>query len=218
MALKTPLIPITFLFVLMFALTGTPAGAQSIMLNAEQKTTLKKISAYLNKVTTLKARFVQRTSKGGYGEGDVWVWRPGRFRFEYDPPNPFLLVADTRMIGYYDFELEEASFIPLGSSPASFFLSKNVDFFRKEISIVGYRETADTVQVAVIETGEAEDGQLSLVFTKNPIELLNWTIVDGKGLSTTVTLIRPKYGVKVNKDMFWAKEMRWMVQRIGEKK
>src|SRR3712207_6871131 len=36
-----------------------------------------------------------------------WIWRPGRMRFEYDPPEPLLLVASHGQFLLYDRELRQ---------------------------------------------------------------------------------------------------------------
>ena len=71
------------------------AGAQTAAAVAnEDQETLARLIDYLNRIDTLKSRFVQVSSNGGYAEGDLYLDRPGRMRFEYDPPHPALLIAN----------------------------------------------------------------------------------------------------------------------------
>src|SRR5437879_4597889 len=49
---------------------------------------LQRIAAYLNGIRTMTARFRQVANNGGVSAGKLWVARPGRRRFEYDPPTP----------------------------------------------------------------------------------------------------------------------------------
>ena len=59
----------------------------------EQKAQLDKISAYLNGIHSLKARFVQIGPEGGTDQGTLYIQKPGQIRFEYNPPSPLLVVA-----------------------------------------------------------------------------------------------------------------------------
>ena len=49
---------------------------------------ITRIEAYLNALTTLHARFLQVAPDGGLSGGQAWLWRPGRLRFQYEPPAP----------------------------------------------------------------------------------------------------------------------------------
>lgn len=208
-----------FRLVVGLLLMSVAAGAQAkpAPLTGQQQAMLDRTADYLNGVKTLKARFTQRSSRGAVITGDVWIWRPGRFRFEYDPPNPFLLVADAKMVGYYDFARQESSFIPLAASPAAFFLRQRVTFDDPDITVTGFNEDKATVRVSLVQSGEAEEGSLTLSFSKDPLVLSGWTIVGGDGVATTVAIDTLDVGVKVTKDMFLAKEIQWMAPRMGMK-
>ena len=66
-----------------------PAPAQAA-LEADKAATLRKVERYLNDIASMRARFVQVSSNGAYAEGEVFIRRPGRMRFEYDPPEAAL--------------------------------------------------------------------------------------------------------------------------------
>src|SRR3972149_442219 len=96
---------------------------------------------YLNDLSTLRARFVQISSNGTYAEGEVIVARPGRLRFEYDPPTPVLLIANGLSLLFYDRELKQASFLPLWETPLWFLI-------REEVKL------SDDLQVTAVERGQ----------------------------------------------------------------
>src|SRR4029077_11927136 len=54
---------------------------------------LARIETYLDGLRTLKAHFLQAAPNGAITQGPAWLDRPGRMRFQYDPPSPLLLVA-----------------------------------------------------------------------------------------------------------------------------
>jgi outer membrane lipoprotein-sorting protein len=57
---------------------GLPAQAAEVPLD--------KLSNYINSLTTAEARFVQTNADGSTAKGRIIIQRPGRARFEYDPP------------------------------------------------------------------------------------------------------------------------------------
>ena len=81
------------------ALAAAPAWAA---LTPEEAEAVSKVQRYLNGISTLQSRFVQISSNGAYAEGEVFIRRPGRMRFEYDPPHPVLLIADGTNLLYYE--------------------------------------------------------------------------------------------------------------------
>jgi hypothetical protein len=83
-------------------------GPPAATLTEADRADLARIEAYLNGLRTLRARFLQIAWNGAVAEGTAWIWRPGRMRFEYDPPEPLLLVADANQFLMYDRELRAA--------------------------------------------------------------------------------------------------------------
>ena len=78
---------------------------------ADGKTLLKQ---FLQGLNTLEADFqqiVDQPEDSGvlYSSGTFYLKRPGRLRWEYNPPNNQLIVADGKRIWLYDKELEQVS-------------------------------------------------------------------------------------------------------------
>src|SRR5580692_2210490 len=106
--LSTALLPLG-----MAARAAPPAAA----LSAQDQADIARIEAYLNSIRTLKAHFLQVAPNGGISEGTAWLERPGRMRFQYDPPAPFLLIAAHGQLIFHDSSLGQNSNIPLGRTP-----------------------------------------------------------------------------------------------------
>ena len=69
---------------------------------------------FLQGLTTLQAEFQQtleQPDKGGvlFSSGTFYLKRPGQLRWEYNPPNDQLIVADGRRIWLFDKELDQVS-------------------------------------------------------------------------------------------------------------
>ena len=74
-----------------------------------QAAAIERVEAYLNSVKTLSARFLQIDAAGTVTHGQLYLRRPGRLRFEYDPPSPLLLVADGVWLILHDKELDQVN-------------------------------------------------------------------------------------------------------------
>src|SRR5215472_9638692 len=77
------------LLILTGGLAAAPIRAEPaplpIPLTQQDQADLQRIAAYLGGITTMYARFYQYSANGGTASGQVWMERPGRMRFEYNP-------------------------------------------------------------------------------------------------------------------------------------
>jgi hypothetical protein len=64
--------------------------------DAKQRALVDRVSAYLSSVRTLSGDFVQVGSDGRRTEGQFYLQKPGRIRFEYEPPSPIELALPAR--------------------------------------------------------------------------------------------------------------------------
>lgn len=179
------------LSLLIFApLFGGPAFAQAPPAPAapgESADALQEIEAYLNSIESLQGRFVQTTSRGTRAEGDFALVRPGRIRFDYDPPEPTLLVADGMNFVIYDRELERATMVPLSRTPLWLLLRREIDL-EDGLDILNVHQDEEYLAVLVRQSDAPEEGTIELVFRRDPIELRLWEVVDAQGIRTQVAL------------------------------
>ena len=59
--------------------------------DANQKAQAARVSAYLSSLSTLVGNFVQVGPDGSKTKGDFYIQKPGKVRFEYDPPSPIAI-------------------------------------------------------------------------------------------------------------------------------
>ena len=162
---------------------------------------LQRIAAYLNGIRTMTARFRQVANNGGASAGKLWVARPGRMRFEYDPPTPITLIADATYVYYWDKELKEASKYELRSTPAWFLLRDPISF-GSDVVVTRFEHIGPAVAVTVVESAQPDAGSLTLVFTENPLSLRQWIVVDQQGKTTTVMVSDLQFGMALDPTLF----------------
>ncbi len=160
------------------------------------------ISDWLNRLETARARITQINPDGTISTGKLYIRRPGRMRFEYDPPNAALVIAGGGNVAIFDFKSNEPpQQYPLKRTPLSVILARDVDLTRdKMITDHSFDGTATTIRAQDPE--HPEIGYIDLVFTDNPIELRQWVITDQDGNKTTVILGDLETGIPLPDSLF----------------
>lgn len=170
----------TFLAPLLVALTALPAMAQQL--------SLSEISSYLNSLTTLEADFTQINADQTISTGVIKINRPGRARFEYNPPDETLVIAGGQQLAVFDGKSNTGpEQYPLRETPLNLILAANVDLNRSGM-VVGHSYDGTATIVVAQDPDHPEYGNIKLMFTGKPVELRQWVITDGSGSETAVIL------------------------------
>jgi outer membrane lipoprotein-sorting protein len=168
---------------------GASAWAQiaPAPLSAADQALVSQVQTYLNGQTALTANFLQVAADGSTRSGKAWLQRPGKMRFEYDPPDPQLLVAGYGLLVYHDPQLGQTTNIPLGSTPLGILLDQHV-VLSGGVTVTKVTRQPGELDLTVIRTGKAAEGSLTLVFGTDPLELRQWVVNDAQGRQTRVSL------------------------------
>lgn len=189
------------LVVLAVLVTGArPAAA--LELDSAAKADIARIEDYLNRLDTLQARFLQFSSNGDYAGGQIFIWRPGRMRIEYDPPVPVLIVVDGTWLIYHDRKLEQVSHVLLSSTLAGILVADDISLLSEELEVTGFENSANVLRVTLVKAEDPLEGSLTLVFSDNPLVLKKWHITDAQGITTTVSLLDTQFGLPLNPELF----------------
>ncbi len=166
---------------------------QPLALTAQDRTDLARIETYLNSLKALKARFLQVAPDGSTSEGNAWLQRPGRMRFEYDKPSPFLLVAGFGSAVFYDKQLNQTTSVPLGTTPLGILLADNFKL-SGDLTVTAIQRLPGQIQVTTTRTSSPADGSLTLVFADQPLALRQWAVMDAQRQETRVSLFSIQLG------------------------
>lgn len=164
---------------------------------------LDAISAYFNALSTLEARFTQYNADGSRSTGTLYIKRPGRARFEYDPPEKALVMVGGGQLAIFDGKSNSGTpeQYPLSKTPLNVILERRVDLARREAIVAhGGDETATTV--IAMDPENPDYGRIALVFGGDPIKLLEWTTEDATGAQTRVVLDDLKSGHDLSSFLF----------------
>jgi outer membrane lipoprotein-sorting protein len=168
---------------------------------ARHEELVHRLEHYLSDLTTIAADFSQVAPDGSLTNGKFYLERPGRMRWQYNPPTPILMVADGKVLTYYDYELEQVNYIPLDSTLIGFLAEPQISFS----GYVGLRtieEQNDAIRVTIAERGKPGDGELMLEFSDKPLTLRNMVVTDATHQVTSVSLNNAQFGVKLDRELF----------------
>jgi outer membrane lipoprotein-sorting protein len=162
---------------------STPAG-----LTAGDQALIDQANAYLQGLEQVKGRFEQTSPRGSVSTGDLYVQRPGKARFAYDPQYGLLVVADGKTISIYDSRLKTFDRAPLNATPLSMLLSHEVRLDR-DVAILRVDRYADYFALTLRDTTGRAEGRIVLYFNMNPISLRGWTVIDAQGKQTQIRVL-----------------------------
>jgi outer membrane lipoprotein-sorting protein len=171
------------------ALALTPlatAQAQS-GLSEDDQAAVAQATAYLENLNQVQGRFVQTDWRGTQSQGQFFLQRPGRARFVYDPPSSLLVVADGHNVSTFDPRLKTFDRYPLGSTPLSLFLAKDVRFDRG-VAITHVDETGGGFTLAARDAAHPNQGEVVLTFSTSPLRLREWQLTDRQGHTTDLRI------------------------------
>lgn len=177
------------------------AEAIAAKLRGQDSKDVKRIESYLNAMKTLRAGFLQVSSKGGVATGKLYLARPGKMRFEYDPPAQIMLVADGVFLIYIDKELEQVTHLWLNKTPIGFLVKEDIKL-NGDVTLTHFSRGSNILHATLARTEEPEQGAITMIFSDKPLALRKWTVTDAQGVKTTVTLSNLESGITINPELF----------------
>jgi outer membrane lipoprotein-sorting protein len=170
--------------------------AVAAVLSPDDQALVDKAAGYLTALGEVKGRFVQTDARGGTSGGELFLARPGRARFAYDPPSSQLVVSDGHSVFVSDPRLKTFDRYPLGATPLSLFLAKDVRLDRG-VEVVRVDHLGDGFSLTARDARHPRSGLLSLSFSDHPLRLTEWRLTTAQGQVTTVriTSLEPTSGL-----------------------
>ncbi|MGA8499555.1 MAG: outer membrane lipoprotein carrier protein LolA [Xanthobacteraceae bacterium] len=180
---------------------GGPAQTTTAF-DAKQRATLDRISLYLSSVQTMVGNFVQVGPDGGKTQGTFYIQKPGKVRFEYNPPTPIDIIADGSSVVVRDRNLATQDLYPLSQTPLRYLLADRIDVLR-DTDVISVTSD-DTFVTVVIEEKQLVVGtsRLMIMFDAKDLALKQWTVTDPQGLDTTVAVFNLDATKKPDPNLF----------------
>jgi outer membrane lipoprotein-sorting protein len=178
---------------------GSPDGAGD---ESRQRALVDRVNTYLSNISTLVGDFVQVGPDGARTEGQFYIQKPGKVRFEYKPPSRIDVIADGQSVVVRDRKLATQDLYPLSQTPLRFLLSDHIDL-QRDTNLVSV--AADDVFVTLVVEDKQQfvgNNRLMLMFGAKDFQLRQWTVTDPQGYDTTVAVYNLDTKTKPDPDLF----------------
>jgi len=178
-----------------------PAPSASAPLTPQDREDVARAEQYLNSITTLEAQFLQVAERGAALSGQFYIKRPGKLRFQYDPPARIQIVADGSQVTYYDADSDQISQLPTGLTVAKFLVAPRINL-SGDLIVTKVERDAALLQITAVQARAPTEGQVVLTFGDKPLQLRRWTVIDGRNRAISITLTNLKTGGALKDDLF----------------
>jgi len=172
-------------------------------LDATQQADLKRITDTWNAIRTVQGGFSQVDSNGGQSTGVFYIKKPGRFRFDYNPPEQLTVVADGYTVAVEDRKLETQDRYPLVETPLSVMVDENISLNRPDLQILNVERRGDAIVVHLKSTKEDAQGDLLIAFNQADLSLMYWVVRDPQGTQVTVRVGNVTQGMAIDARKFF---------------
>ena len=170
-------------------------------LTEEESAVVREISAKLAGIQTMNGEFIQFNPDGSQQQGKFFIARPGKVRFQYDPPTTISVVADGKSVLVFDKKLQTYDIWPLSQTPLRLLLDSSLDLATSD-KVTRVSVQPDLVEVELHDETRFSSGTLNLIFDRGTYELRQWTVTDQQGLQTMVALYNVETGNQLAGNLF----------------
>ncbi len=185
-----------------YAQQATP----TVLEGAARAEGLAQANRSLNAFQRLQGRFVQQSPGGTRATGMFYLQRPGRLRFEYDPPATLLIVADGSVVAMRDTELRTTERTPIRSTPLNIILGETINLER-DARILRVSRAGPWLMITARDRRGQTDGQISLQFFGPNAELRSWDVIDATGARTRISLTDITQPTSFDRSLFRLEDM-----------
>lgn len=171
----------------------SPAGAQSAA-------TAQKIANHFSSVKTMMGEFVQFGPRGEQTGGKFFLERPGKLRFNYEPPSDFRVISDGKSVLLLNQKMNTADLYSLSQTPLKLLLDERIDLSGNKVKAV--KEDPDLTTITLADKSMFGSQTIAMMFDPQNYELRQWTVTDAQGKDTTVMIFNVKEGVTFDPSVF----------------
>ncbi len=159
---------------------------------------LKLIRDYLGDIRTLQARFSQTDNMGEIMTGDLFLKKPGKIRFSYDPPNYLQIVSKQQAVLIFDPKNSGSGPLtyPLSYTPLGFLIKNDLSSLINENS-----ESVELDDLIFLKIRNPQY-QLSIEFNKNPLFMAGWEFKNQMGEMIRIRLKDIRKNTYISNEIF----------------
>jgi outer membrane lipoprotein-sorting protein len=168
-----------------------------------QRAIVDKVSTYLSRVQVMSGDFAQIGPDGRQSKGQFYVQKPGRVRFDYDPPAKIDIISDGSMVIVRDRGLATQDLYSLSQTPLRYLLAERIDLLR-DTNVTGIYADDTYVTIAVEEKQIlVGTSKLMMMFGAKDYQLKQWVVTDPQGYDTTIAISKVDTARKPDPALFY---------------
>jgi outer membrane lipoprotein-sorting protein len=199
--LRAAILVTSMVFLPLGGTTAFAAKMQAMAVTPDIQASIAKINAYFNSFQTMRGELVQTSPRGRTAKGIFFIAKPGKMRFEVEPPTPYIMASDGKWLTLTNKKMDKGDQFPLSKTPMRLLVSNQLDLL-KEVDVVSFEQNGGITTIALSDKKGSIPGQIVLIFDETQNVLQQWIIIDGKGQRTTVELANLEKDVKINPKLF----------------
>ena len=161
---------------------------------------VRRIANHFSSVRTMTGEFVQFGPRGEQTGGKFYIERPGKIRFDYEPPARFRVTSDGSTVVVENRKMNTADIYPLSKTPLKLLLGERIDLSAANVQSVSEEEDLTTIRLVDRQLGI--NSTITMMFDSETYDLRQWTITDAQGKDTTVMLFNVQQGVTFDPSVF----------------
>jgi outer membrane lipoprotein-sorting protein len=154
---------------------------------------------------------VQTSPDGSRAAGAFYLQKPGKLRFEYDPPATMLIVSDGSVVSMRDTALRTTERTPLRSTPLNLVLRSQVDLAR-DARITRVVRNGQSLLITARDRSGMTDGEITMHFQGPSAELRSWDVTDATGARTRIALSNVSQPATLDRRLFRLEDL------VGERR
>lgn len=193
------------------------ASVEKPMSADERAAIAAQVESYLTNINSIVANFSQTSADGSAGSGKFFLKRPGKMRWQYNPPTPILLVSDGKTVTYYDAGLDQVTYIGVDDTLAGFLAKKDIRLDNDSIKLTELHHHNGVISVTIVQRKKPADGNLTLEFNDKPLELRRMIAVDATGNATNVQFQDAQFGPVIDDKLFTFEDPRGVNHKRNKK-
>src|SRR5690606_31825095 len=114
---------------------------------------VQRIADHFSNVRTMTGEFVQFGPRGEQTGGKFYIERPGKIRFDYEPPARFRVISDGTTVVVENRKMNTADIYPLSKTPLRLLLGERIDLSAANVQSVSEEEDLTTVRLVDRQLG-----------------------------------------------------------------
>ncbi|AYG61574.1 outer-membrane lipoprotein carrier protein LolA [Rhizobium jaguaris] len=170
---------------------------QSVALNPD---IAQAIADHFSSIKTMKGGFLQIGPRGDQLSGSFFIQRPGKLRFNYDPPSRMRVICDGNNVQVINDQTHTNNMYQLSKTPLSLLLANKIDLSADMVRNVDAQP--DLTKITLGNRTVFGDATIAMIFDSKTYDLRQWTVIDPQGKTTDVIVNNVKTNLSFDDSVF----------------